>query len=268
MTNFEANSECGVLETHLRQKRSEGRKLLLPYITGGYPESDWTLLIEGCISAGADAVEIGIPFSDPIMDGPTIQESSTLSLKAGTTPQSIFGELSKQKFAAPLIAMTYYNICYRMGHKRFASSLKEAGISAAILPDLSLEEVGEWAADAQSEGIENVMLAAPTSSDERLEKIAQKAQGFVYGVGLVGVTGERRELADSALQIAKRLKSITDKPVLVGVGVSNPQQALEVCEVADGVIIGSAVIRKILDSGSIDSAIEFLIEVRQALDNG
>jgi len=258
----------GVLETHLRDRRSKGSKLLLPYITGGYPTNKWSLLIEGLVSAGADAVEIGIPFSDPVMDGPTIQESSTLALESGVTPQSILGDLSKAKYGVPLIAMTYYNICYRMGHKRFATELKESGVSAAILPDLSFEEIEPWATDAKAAEIETVMLAAPTSSDERLAKIAEVASGFVYGVGLVGVTGERSELASSALEIAKRLKDVTDKPVLVGVGVSNPQQALEVCEVADGVIIGSAVIRKILDSGSIDSAIEFIAEVRKALDNG
>ncbi len=268
MTTTDTTQTYGTLETHLRSRRDAGQKLLLPYITGGFPAEEWTQLIDGSAHAGADALEIGLPFSDPVMDGPTIQESSTLALSQGATPQSILDQVAMAKPGIPLIAMTYYNICFRMGHRRFANALKTAGVSAAILPDLSLEEMAPWRESAASEKVETVMLAAPTSGDARLQKIVEAASGFVYGVGLVGITGERQELAESALTIAKRLKAITDKPVLIGVGVSNPQQAREVCEVADGVIVGSAVIRRLLDGGSVEKAIDFIGELRNGLDKG
>jgi tryptophan synthase alpha chain len=256
----------GRLEAHLRARRAEGRKLLLPYVTGGYPIGEWTRLIEGFASVGADAMEIGIPFSDPVMDGPTIQEASSLALEAGINPTSVLDEVAKTDPGVPLIAMTYYNICFRMGHQRFASSLRQAGISAAILPDLPLEEIGPWAEAADAEGIETVLLAAPTAPDERLPRIVERARGFVYGVGLVGITGERAELAASALQMARRLKDITDKPVIIGIGVSTPEQAAEVASVADGVVVASAIIRRLLDGGGIDDAIGFVAELRAALD--
>jgi tryptophan synthase alpha chain len=256
----------GRLEAHLRARRAEGRKLLLPYVTGGYPIGEWPRLIEGFAAAGADAMEIGIPFSDPVMDGPTIQEASGLALEAGSNPLNVLDEVAKTEPGVPLVAMTYYNICFRMGHERFASTLRQAGISGAILPDLPLEEVGPWAAAADAEGIETVLLAAPTAPAERLPRIVERARGFVYGVGLVGITGERAELAASALEMARRLKAVTDKPVIIGIGVSTPEQAAEVASVADGVVVASAIIRRMLDGGSIEDAIGFVAEFRAALD--
>lgn len=255
----------GRLETELRAKRDTGRKLLLPYITAGFPADEWPRLIEGMAAAGADAVEIGIPFSDPVMDGPTIQESSTLALGAGIDPAAALDAVAGLDVDIPLIAMTYYNICFRMGHRRFANALAEAGISAAILPDLPLEEVGPWARAADHVGIETVLLAAPTAPDERLPRIVERSRGFVYGIGLVGITGERAALSASALEMAKRLKAVTDMPVLIGIGVSNAEQAAEVCEVADGVVVGSAVIRQVLESG-IDAAVDFVAGLRAGLD--
>ncbi len=257
----------GRLEEHFRALRAEGRKLLVPYITAGYPTDSWHLLVEGLTTAGADAIEIGIPFSDPVIDGPTIQESSSFALGAGITPESAFARLGELNPQIPLVAMTYYNICYRMGHRRFAAELNKAGICAAILPDLPLEEVGPWARAADDAGIETVLLAAPTAPDSRLPAIVERTRGFVYGIGLVGITGERAELASSAREIARRLKDVTDKPVLVGIGVSNPEQAAEVAEIADGVVVGSALIRRILDSGSIEPAVEFVAELRAGLDS-
>lgn len=256
----------GVLERHLREQRDQGRKLLVPYVTGGYPAQDWARLVEGFAAAGADAIEVGIPFSDPVMDGPTIQESSALALEMGATPVDLLTEVSKIEVDVPLVAMTYYNICYRMGHRRFAARLNEVGISAAIIPDLPLEESDPWTKSADSEDVETVLLAAPTASDDRLERIVERARGFVYGVGLVGITGERSELAESSLKIAGRLKAITDKPVVIGVGVSNPDQARQVCEVADGVVVGSAIVRRLLEGGGVDEAVRFVSELRKGLD--
>src|SRR5690606_10872132 len=138
-------------------------------------------------------------------------------------------------------------------YERFARSLVAAGGCAAILPDLPLEESGPWCEAADAAGVETVMLAAPTASDERLARVVERSRGFVYAVGLLGITGERAELAASAKVIAARAKALTDLPVLVGVGVSTPEQAVEVCEVADGVVVGSAIVRRMLETGSTDA---------------
>jgi tryptophan synthase alpha chain len=145
--------------------------------------------------------------------------------------------------------------------------LAAAGVAGAIVPDLPLEEVAEWAAAADANGVETILLAAPTASDERLARICARSRGWVYGVGLLGVTGERDRLQRSALDIAARLKAVTDKPVLVGVGVSNPAQAAEVAAVADGVIVGSALVRRLLDGGGPDEAAAFVRELRIGLDD-
>ena len=253
------------LESRLRQDRDAGRKLLVPYVTGGFP--GWERTVEACAAAGADAVEVGIPFSDPVMDGPTIQEASERALAAGARPQDIVGTMSDiETGGVPLTVMTYYNTVHRYGHERFARSLAAAGVAGAIVPDLPLEEVGPWAVAADAAGVATVLLAAPTGSDERLARVCARSRGWVYGVGLLGVTGERAALARSALDIARRLKALTDMPVLVGVGVSTPAQAAEVAAVADGVIVGSALVRRLLDGGGPEAAGDFVAELRAGLD--
>jgi tryptophan synthase alpha chain len=255
----------GALETHLRARRDAGRKLLVPYVTGGLGD-DWTEIVRAVADAGADAIEIGIPFSDPVMDGPVIQEASERALVAGATPVSVLEGLRDVDAGVPLAVMTYYNVAFRMGHERFAASLVDAGVAAAILPDLPLEESGSWALAADAAGVETVMLAAPTAPDARLPRIVARARGFVYAVGLLGVTGEREALASSAIAIAGRVKAVTDKPVLVGVGVSNAAQAVEVSAVSDGVVIGSALMRRVLEGAGPGGAAEFVAGIRSALD--
>ncbi len=261
----DAPTQPGVLESALRAGRDAGRKLLVPYVTGGLG-TDWAEIVRAVADAGADAIEIGVPFSDPVMDGPVIQEASELALRAGATPVTIFDELRTIDAGVPIAVMTYYNLAFHLGHERFAESLAAAGVSAAILPDLPLEEVGPWATAADAAGVETVLLAAPTAPDERLPLVCARARGFVYAVGLLGVTGERDALASSSLVIARRLKAITDKPVLVGVGVSNAAQAVEICAEADGVVIGSALMRRVLEGVGPTGAGEFIAEVRTALD--
>jgi tryptophan synthase alpha chain len=261
----EGSVAAGRLESRLRAVRDGGRKLLVPYVTGGLP--GWEHTVEACAAAGADAIEVGIPFSDPVMDGPTIQEASEAALAAGATPQGIVSAMADiETGGVPLVVMTYYNTVHRYGHERFAASLAAAGVAGAIVPDLPLEEVGDWADAADAAGVETVLLAAPTGSDERLARICDRSRGLVYGVGLLGVTGERAELARSALEIARRLKALTDKPVLVGVGVSTPDQAAEVARVADGVIVGSALVRRLLDGGGPEGAGAFVAALRAGLD--
>ena len=155
---------------------------------------------------------------------------------------------------------------HQYGHERFARSLAEAGVAGAIVPDLPLEEIGPWAEAADAAGVETVLLAAPTGSAARLARVCARSRGWVYGVGLLGVTGERASLARSALDIARRLKAATDKPVLVGIGVSDPAQAAEVASVADGVIVGSAVVRRLLDGGGPEAVGGFVAELRAGLD--
>jgi tryptophan synthase alpha chain len=253
----------GVLETALREKRAAGCKLLVPYITGGL--SGWQDAVRAVAAAGADAIEIGLPFSDPVMDGPVIQQASQMALEGGATPMSILDEARDLDVGIPLAVMTYYNTIHHAGHERFAHQLVSAGVCAALVPDLPLEESGLWCAAADEAGIETVMFAAPTAPDERLPRIAARARGFLYSVGLLGVTGERDRLASTAASLARRLKAITDVPVLIGVGVSNATQAHEAVQVADGVVMGASVIRRLLDGGA-DAAGDYIAEVRAAID--
>jgi tryptophan synthase alpha chain len=256
--------EVGRLEKVLRARRDGGGKSLVPYITGGYP--GWQDAIRIAAAHGADAIEIGLPFSDPAMDGPVIQQASEVALSKGATPVQILHDVRSLDVDIPLAVMCYYNTIFHAGHERFAHWLDEAGVSGAIVPDLPLDEVGPWALAADAAGIETVMLAAPTTPDERLTRIVARARGFVYSVGLLGVTGERETLAGTATALAARLKAITDLPVLVGVGVSNAQQAVEACHVADGVIQGASMMRRLMDDGP-DAVGLYVKEVRSALDD-
>ena len=214
----------GQLERVLRARRDRGGHSLVIYLTGGFP--GWQDMVRAAVAAGADAVEVGIPFSDPVMDGPVIQEASEVALRAGATPPGVLAEI----------------------------------------PDLPLDEAGPWCDAADAAGIETVMLAAPTGSDERLGRVCDRSRGFVYGVGLLGVTGERASLAASATEIATRLKRITDRPVLVGVGVSTPEQAVQTCRVADGVVVGSAVVRRMVEGAGPEGVGDLVGEFRRAID--
>ena len=253
----------GRMEDEFRVKRDAGRKLLVPYITGGYP--GWQDAIRACAANGADAVEIGIPFSDPVMDGPVIQQASQAALDAGITPAAILDEVPDLDVDIPLAVMTYYNLVHHPGPERFAADLERAGISGAILPDLPLEESAPWCAAADAHGIETIMLAAPTAPDERLPLVAARARGFLYSVGLLGVTGERSSLAETATDLAARLKAITDVAVVVGVAVSNAEQAYQATRVADGVIQGASMVRRLMESGP-DAVGDYVAEVRAAID--
>jgi tryptophan synthase alpha chain len=251
------------MEDRFRAARAAGRKLLVPYLTGGYP--DWEDAVRAAVIAGADGIEIGIPFSDPVMDGPVIQRASQAALDAGATPPAVLDAAAGLQVDVPLAVMTYYNLVHHDGHERFAGRLVAAGIDACILPDLPLEEAGPWCTAADAAGVETVLLAAPTTPDGRLPLIAARARGFVYSVGLLGVTGERSALAASATVLAARLKAVTDRPVLVGVGVSNAEQAKEACKVADGVVQGASVVRRLMEGGP-EAVGAYVAEVRAAID--
>jgi tryptophan synthase alpha chain len=254
------------VEATLRAKRDAGRKLLVPYVTGGITP-DWVRLVEAMADAGADAIEVGIPFSDPVMDGPTIQEASEQALRRGATPVSILHELgAAEPPGVPLVAMTYYNIVFRAGHRRFARSLRDAGVAGAILPDVSLEELGPWEAEAAAEGIETVLLAAPVTPDDRMAELCGRSRGFIYGVNLMGVTGERRSLAESARILANRLKAATTLPVVMGFGISTVEQAVAAAAPSDGVVVASALMRRVLEGDGPEAIGRQVAMLRAALD--
>ena len=255
------------VEPVLRAAREGGRKLLVAYVTGGLRD-DWTAILVAMADAGADAIEVGLPFSDPMMDGPTIQEASLRSLARGTTPASVLGGLRGLDVPVPLVVMTYANLVLRAGTKRFASEMVAAGAKGAIVPDLPLEESVEWEADAAARGVETVLLAAPVTPDERLAVICERSHGFVYGVNLMGVTGARASLATTSAVLARRLKAVTDKPVVMGFGISGPEQAVAASEQSDGVVVASALMRAALDGASADQVGEGVAAIRAALDRG
>jgi tryptophan synthase alpha chain len=252
------------MEARLRALRDSGRKLLVPYLTGGL--GPWTDHLRAMADAGADAIEVGIPFSDPVMDGPTIQAASEAALRAGTTPGSVFAGIRDVDAGVPLVAMTYYNLAFHMGDARFAGEMADAGFSGIVLPDVPMEEQGPWRAAAEPAGIETVLLAGPITPDDRLQAVCDQSRGYVYGVNLMGVTGERVSLGEQAGVLAGRLKAATAKPVLMGFGVSGPEQAAEVGATADGVIVGTAVVRRILDGESPEALHRFVASLRTALD--
>ncbi len=259
-------TERGALESTLRERRDAGRKLLVPYVTGGLG-SEWLDVIRAYAASGADAIEIGLPFSDPVMDGPTIQAASQRALDLGANPVTIVQALSTVDVGVPLVVMTYYNVVFRSGHRRFAAALHDNGVAGAIVPDLPLEELGDWSRAADEGGVETVLLASPVTPDDRLARLVARSRGFVYGVGIMGVTGERDRVAASAKLIAKRLKAITDLPVIIGFGVSTPAHAAELAAEADGVVVASALMRKLLDGGSPTELGAMVADLRTALDS-
>ncbi|HUY66934.1 MAG TPA: tryptophan synthase subunit alpha [Acidimicrobiales bacterium] len=257
---------AGRLEVALAARRDAGHKLLVPYVTGGM-DDQWLLTVEALAGAGADAIEVGIPFSDPMIDGPTIQEASLRALGRGCTPDGILADLSRVDVGIPVVVMTYYNLVYRAGHARMAGLMAGSGVAGAIIPDLPLEELGPWAEAADEAGVATVLLVAPSTPPERVRAVCARSRGFVYAVGRMGVTGEQVELADSARRVAERIVEATTLPVCVGIGISSPEQAVEACRSADGVVVGSAVVRRLLEGSGPEGAAAFVSSIRQALDS-
>jgi len=251
------------LEASLRARRDGGGRAFVPYVTGGLPNVDADLL-RWLEEAGADAVEVGIPFSDPVMDGGVIQEASRLALEGGTRPADVLATVKQAGLSVPVAMMTYFNPVLRHGPAAFLADAAEAGISGAIVPDLPVDEADEWVAGCAEAGVAPVFLAAPGSSEERLWQIADRSRGFVYCVSTYGVTGPREELAGTAEGVVSSLRGLTDRPLVVGIGITTPEQASEACRFADGVVVGSALVARLLD-GDRDDALTLAGGFREAI---
>ncbi|MER6509768.1 tryptophan synthase subunit alpha [Nonomuraea sp. NPDC001636] len=256
----------GAVERHLRARRDTGRALLMPYVTGGITPG-WTAYLRAFAAAGADAVEVGLPFSDPTLDGVTVQQASQAALARGASTRRILADLAEAgDVGVPLIASTYYNLVLHDGPEAFCAALRRAGVEGLIVPDLPVHEADELADVAAAAGIDLVLLASPATPEPRLAEIARRSRGFVYAVSLMGTTGERATLAASAAELTARLRRSTDRPILLGFGISTPDQAREAGRHADGVVVGAAVMRRVLDGAGPDDLRAFVATLRKALD--
>ncbi|HVL82087.1 MAG TPA: tryptophan synthase subunit alpha [Actinomycetota bacterium] len=253
------------LEAHLRELRAGGRKVLAPYLTCGFPSPDlFPSLVEGVVAAGADMLEIGVPFTDPLMDGPVIQRASEVALGAEMRPGAVLNTMSALRVEVPFVLMTYVNPVAALGWSEFADRAAGCGAAGAIVPDLPPEEADPWLRATAEAGIAAVLLAAPTTDEERVRTVARVGGGFVYCVSLLGVTGVRTSLSERARAVVERVRTVTDRPALVGLGVSTPEQAAEACSFADGVIVGSAVIQAVADGG-VAAAVGLVSSMREAM---
>jgi tryptophan synthase alpha chain len=226
--------------------RKNREKALITFITAGDPDLDMTReLIPEMEKSGADIIELGVPFSDPMADGPTIQRASERALAAGTTLKAILAMVKSVRKVSqvPIILMGYYNPVYHYGIRKFAADAVDAGVDGVLLVDLPPEEALEFKAVTSAQGLEIIFLLTPTSDDKRIEKVARLAGGFVYYVSVTGVTGARKDVADSVLTAVEQIKKRIDLPVAVGFGIADPFQAAKVAGVADGVVVGSALVK-------------------------
>lgn len=224
----------------------EGRKAFIAFVTAGDPSLERTVEVAlGLEDAGVDILELGVPFSDPLADGPVIQRASDRALKQGTRLASVLEAVRRirARSALPLLLFSYVNPLLRYGLDRLATDAAAAGVDGVLVTDLPPEEGGEWIACARRAGIDTVFLAAPTSPEARLKRVADCSRGFVYAVSRTGVTGERDALSSDAAALVGRLKGLTATPVALGFGLSTPEQVRAAAEVADGVVVGSAIVR-------------------------
>jgi tryptophan synthase alpha chain len=255
------------LEGRFRELRADGRAALVAYGVAGYPDLPGSLdALRAMADAGADVLEVGPPYSDPLIDGPVIQRAVTAALEAGTRLDDVLGLVADLTAAVdtPVVLLVYYNLVAHRGHGRFAADLAAAGACGAVVPDLPPEEAGEWVAAAAEQRIAPVFLAAPTSTDRRLQAVGEATRGFVYAQASLGVTGLRASLAAGIEELVARVRAHTDLPVCAGIGVSNAEQAAAVARVADGAVVGSALVRR-LGEGGVDGLRTLTAELAAAV---
>jgi len=245
-----------------------GHKALVGYVTAGYPSIEDTLKVVPLLaSSGCDIVELGIPFSDPLADGATIQRASFCALKNGVTPKlclDVAKEIS-QKVDIPLVFMTYFNPIFSYGLEKFCSDCARAGVDGLVIPDLPPDEGSELEATTQRHSLDLIYLLAPTSAEERIRLVADRARGFIYLISVTGVTGTRDNLPPELGAFVSRVRSVAKQPLCVGFGISTPEQARQVSRIADGVIVGSRIIQ-LMETGDLETVGDFIKELRHALD--
>ncbi|MFE7777410.1 tryptophan synthase subunit alpha [Streptomyces sp. NPDC057445] len=247
-----------LLSDTLAAARSENRAALIAYLPAGFPTVDGGIeAVRAVFDGGADVVEVGLPHSDPVLDGPVIQTADDIALRGGVRIADVMRTVREAHEATgkPVLVMTYWNPIDRYGIERFTTELAEAGGAGCILPDLPVEESAVWREHAEKHGLATVFVVAPSSRDERLAKITAAGSGFVYAASLMGVTGTRESVGEQAHDLVRRTRSTTDLPVCVGLGVSNAEQAAEVAGFADGVIVGSAFVKRLLDAEDHETGI-------------
>nr|WP_202539096.1 tryptophan synthase subunit alpha [Streptomyces sp. SID8379] len=248
-----------MLSDTLAAARAEDRAALIAYLPAGFPSVDGGIeAIKAAFDGGADVVEVGLPHSDPVLDGPVIQTADDIALRGGLKIKDVMRTVREAYEATgkPVLVMTYWNPIYIYGVERFTAELAEAGGAGCILPDLPVQESAEWRAHADKNGLATIFVVAPSSKDERLATITAAGSGFVYAASLMGVTGTRASVGNQAQELVRRTKATTDLPVCVGLGVSNATQAEEVAGFADGVIVGSAFVKRMLDAEDEKAGLE------------
>ena len=251
MTHATAQTPLARLDAMFAALRASGRKAVAPFVTAGDPDADTSVaVIEAVARAGASLCELGVPYSDPIADGPVIQASFTRALGHGVTLEEVFtiARRAAERVTMPILAMGSYSLIFRRGIGRYAADAAAAGIAGLIVPDLPIEESDEVATACREVGLALVRLVTPTTPPERAAAIAKQSTGFLYCVSVAGVTGARTSLPEGLVDRVRWLKTQTDVPVLVGFGIAAPEQARAVAEVADGVIVGSALVRRIAEA--------------------
>lgn len=251
------NGEGGLLTRLFASTREEGRAALLPYLTAGLPDlATSPSLFAAMAAAGADGFEVGIPYADPLMDGPVIQEAGRRALEAGATLERSLGIVASvaAETHKPVIAMTYVNPVLRIGPDEFCRKVAHAGGSGLIIADLPADEAVPFLAAAGTAGLSMALFVAPTTDAARLERIVGLHPGFLYGVADMGVTGERRKTSTRAEELADRVRRATELPLVLGVGISTPDQAGAAAALADGVIVGSALVRRVLEAPDAPAA--------------
>jgi tryptophan synthase alpha chain len=254
------------IDKRFRELRERGRKALVVFITAGYPDLAATRrMILEFDRIGVDCVELGIPFSDPMADGPVIQESSQAALKKGVTLEKVFALVKdvRRKSGIPICFMSYYNPVYAFGEERFFKAAKSCGVDGVIIPDLAFEETAGFSRAGRRAGVKTIFFVSPTTTPARAKKICRMSSGFIYYISLAGVTGERAVLPKELAEGVKKVKRLTDTPVCVGFGVSSRAQVKAVSRFSDGVIVGSAVVRAVRENrGNKDLAVRVSALVR------
>jgi tryptophan synthase alpha chain len=265
----------GRIEAKFAELKRGGRRALIPFITAGDPDLRTTeLLLVELARAGADLIEVGVPFSDPVADGPVIQRASERALRNGVALPALLGCLaaSRRRIEIPMVLFSYFNPLLQFGLERLASEARTAGVDGILVTDLVPEEASDWEKILQANAIDPIFLVAPTTSDARLKRITARARGFIYAISRTGVTGARQEMAGASEALVRRVRECTDLPVAVGFGVTTAQHVRDVWRYADAAVVGSAIVQEIERCGGADQVVrrvgEFVRGLLRTEDDG